>query len=212
LWILFTAAPYLPLDTPMVLNGERYFYLPHIGLGIIAFGCWLHFKKIVPAYKNLWARIIIVLIITFALFVYGAGSIYAIRQRIDAWIDAGNISRAFLETFKSKFPEIRDNTAFIIKDIPRWRNNPPRLIVLITGATFAARLQYNKPNIEIIPYWRDFYEENSNFLPKKKEFDNYIFLEYKNGLLSDWTPPPEYLSILAEHFVNIQDFIPKKED
>ena len=146
----------------------------------------------------------VVLLIIAALTVYGAGSIYAVRQRIDAWIDAGNISRRFLETFKSKFPEIRDNAAFIIKDIPRWRSKPPRLIVLITGATFAARLQYNNPDIEIIPYWQDFHDENAKFLPKKDKFDRYVFLEYTDGLLIDWIPPADYYSTLAAHFTNLR--------
>ncbi len=200
LWIIITASPYLLLNIYYVFNGDRYFYLPHIGLGIILLGFWLHFNN-----YNLIKKFYLpikVLIFILLLF-YSIGSIYAINKRINWWINAGKTSEKFLSAFKDKFPEIPDYTIFFIKDIPRWAENAPnKLIALINGTEFALRLFYNKKYINVIPYWDDYGEKNYENFGHTQIYENKIFLEYKNNNLVEWKPPDEYL-------MRIKSFIKK---
>jgi len=197
IWILLTASPYLLLNKYFTHTGERYFYLPHLAQGLILYGIYLHFK---PKLENLRFKKLLFLGVIIILFAYCAMSVYAIRIRINYWFDAGQLSKKFINTVRNTLSEISEDTVLIIKDIPRWRHSSPKLIVLVTGATFAVNLYYNKKNIEVIPYWQD--ADNIKELPPPRErpFKNKFFFEYKenNDKLLNWQPPADYLQILKE--------------
>lgn len=192
LWIIFTSSTYLPLNIYYVFNGDRYFYLPHIGLGFILLGFWIHFKKYFANKPFLYyMRIFVILFI----LLYSVGSIYAINQRINWWKNAGNTSKNFISVIRNKFTDISEDSILFIKNVPRWTNNAPnKLIVLINGTEFALRLYYNKKNIAVIPYWADFGKLNYERIPKKNIFKQFYFLEYENNNLIDWQPDSEYIS------------------
>lgn len=192
MWIIITASPYLLLNIYYVFNGDRYFYLPHIGLGLILLGFWEHFKKY---FLNKKIFSFIKFFVFLFLFLYSALSIYAINQRISWWIKAGETSKKFITTFQKKIKDIPENSIFFIKDIPRWAENAPnKLIALINGSEFALRLFYNKKDILVIPYWEDFGEKNfERFSNIKKDYKHIFFFEYTKNDLIQWQPSKDYL-------------------
>jgi len=198
LWILITASPYLLLNIYFVHTGERYFYLPHMGLGFMLIGIWIYLKNYL---KNVTAKKITAIFLMLILVLYSVVSFYAIQHRINSWIDAGNISYRFLDSVKKTFSDIPENSVLFIKNVPRWRSSPPKLIVLITGASFALNLHYEKKNIEVVPYWEDAGIENYEFLNKKFKFYNYYLLEYENGIIKKWNPDTKYNNSILKYTV-----------
>ena len=202
LWIILTAGPYLILNKYFVFNGDRYFYLPHIGLGFILLACW---QETAGLLKSLKLKRIIKYLLFLGLVIYAIASILAIQKRIEWWIKAGQSSKEFLEEFKITFSDIPENTVIFVKDIPRWADNAPnKLIVLITGASFALNLFYDKKNIEVIPYWEDEKHkiDEMKVIAELKKFDNFIFLEYKDKKIIKWQPPDFYIETIKKYFVN----------
>jgi len=183
LWVLITSAPYLLLNIYFVHTGERYFYLPHLGLGFILVGIWVYLQKFL---NGCIIKKVLKIFVMILLTGYSAVSIIGIQQRISYWIDAGSISYSFISEIKKTFSDIPDNSVLFIKDIPRWRNKQPKLIVLITGASFALNLYYDRKNIEVIPYWEDDKNNRNNFFEKNLKFDYYSVLEYKDGKILEW--------------------------
>ncbi|HPN30952.1 MAG TPA: hypothetical protein PKY81_08335 [bacterium] len=183
LWVLITSAPYLLLNIYFVHTGERYFYLPHLGLGFILVGIWVYLQKFL---NGCILKKVLKIFVMILLTGYSAVSIIGIQQRISYWIDAGSISYSFISEIKKTFSDIPDNSVLFIKDIPRWRNKQPKLIVLITGASFALNLYYDRKNIEVIPYWEDDKNNRNNFFEKNLKFDYYSVLEYKDGKILEW--------------------------
>jgi hypothetical protein len=112
IWIGAALAPYV-FFVPFG-NADRYFYVPAIGLSILAsiLGCWGYDK--LKARSVAWARMVAV----FLMGLYLISSVILMQQRISEWRRAGEIAEDVVEQTKRLHPNVPPESTMLFVALP----------------------------------------------------------------------------------------------
>lgn len=180
IWIGATLAPYV-FFVPFG-NADRYFYVPAIGLSILAsvLGFWGYDK--LKAYSASWARMVAVLFIGLYLI----SSVMLMQQRIGEWYRAGEIATNVVEQVKRLHPDVPPESTMLFVALPDQYKQA--YVFLGGGIGGAVHLAYGaQPSAPRAYRTRD--PAVSAFLKKAEPVDHplpglYVFL-YEDGILYD---------------------------
>ena len=180
LWIFLTLAPFV-LFVPFG-NADRYFYVPAIGLAILAgiLGCWGYDK--LKARSAVWARMVAVLL----MGLYLISSVMLMQQRIGEWHRAGEIAADVVEQAKRLYPNVPPESTMLFVALPDQYKQA--YVFLGGGIGGAVYLAYGmQPSAPRAYRTRD--PAVSSFLKEAEPVDDplpglYVFL-YEDGILYD---------------------------
>lgn len=141
IWMIVSIIPYALL-VPFG-NSDRYFYLPSIGFCLAIVGVLQSIDKVTRLNHK---RVLKFNMYVLLLFLYSTCSFSVVQNRIQEWVEAGEITDNILTQVYQQHPSIKQNSVFYFINLPKQHKQAK---LMGTGIGWALRDHYQQPTLEV---------------------------------------------------------------